>query len=77
MPVSAPGAPVDLGAASLLVDERLYAGRAVQDRAGVWHLLAFENMADGGAFAGRLSDPLPLTVREGRLALADRAEEAA
>ena len=77
VPVTAPGARVDLGDAQLLVDERLYAGRAVQDRAGTWQLLAFENMTEGGGFAGRLSDPLSLTVRDGRLALADRAEEAA
>lgn len=77
VPVTAPGARVDLGDAQLLVDERLYAGRAVQDRAGTWQLLAFENMTEGGGFAGRLSDPLPLTVRDGHLSLADRAEEAA
>ena len=50
----------DVSTATLLVDERLYAGRAVQNRAGTWVLLAFENRTDDGGFAGQLSDPIAL-----------------
>jgi len=50
----------DVSTATLLVDERLYAGRAVRNRAGEWVLLAFENRTDDGGFAGQLSDPIAL-----------------
>jgi len=69
--VKGPGVPIDAGDASLLVDERLYAGRAVRGRDGEWYLLGFNNVTVDGGFGGRLSDPIALTVRDGRLALAE------
>lgn len=53
--------PYDLSRASLLAPETLYSGRVIQDRAGQWVLLAFENSTEGGGFVGSLSDPLPVT----------------
>ena len=55
--------------AALLVDERLYSGRAIQNRAGEWVLLAFENATDDGGFTGSLSDPISLSWSDGRLRL--------
>lgn len=51
---------VDARDAQLVVDDSLYAGRAVQDRAGDWHLMAFRNLDARGAFIGGITDPLPL-----------------
>ncbi|NDU99392.1 glycosyl hydrolase family 32 [Pseudoroseicyclus tamaricis] len=66
------GWPVE--AAELVVDERLYAGRVVHDRAGRAMLMAFHNAGAGG-FRGGIDDPLPLAVRRGgprpRLELAE------
>lgn len=46
--------------ARLLVDERLYAGRIVHDRAGVAHFMGFVNSSRTGDFEGTISDPIPL-----------------
>ena len=59
--------PYPVENAQLLVHERLYSGRAIQNRAGEWVLLAFENRTDDGGFAGSLSDPLPLSWADDRL----------
>ncbi len=53
-------APYDASMARLLVDESLYAGRAVQDRAGDWYLMAFQMESADGEFGGSITDPIPL-----------------
>lgn len=65
-------APFDASEARLLVDESLYAGRAVQDRDGAWQLLAFRMESVDGGFGGSITDPLPLyrDAQTGELALA-------
>jgi beta-fructofuranosidase len=60
-PMEGPLGPVDIGAARVITDHSLYAGRSIRDRRGAWMLLPFENATPGG-FAGRLADPIP--VRE-------------
>lgn len=52
--------PFDTAQAHLVVDDSLYAGRAVRHRDGRWVLLAFQNASEDGAFVGELSDPHPL-----------------
>ncbi|CAN7451915.1 glycoside hydrolase family 68 protein [Microbacterium sp. LjRoot45] len=59
LPVEAVTGPFDPSQARLLVDDGLYAGRIVHDRAGDPVLLAFEN-GSGEEFVGRISDPVPL-----------------
>lgn len=65
--------PYPTDRATLLVDERLYSGRAIQDRAGAWVLLAFANRTDDGGFTGSLSDPIPLGWDAGELSLEESA----
>lgn len=62
VPVGEPGAPVDVGAAVRLTDERLYVGKVVH-HAGAAHLLAFRNQDEAGDFVGGLIEPVPLTWR--------------
>ncbi|WP_434316402.1 glycosyl hydrolase family 32 [Leifsonia sp. P73] len=59
---SSPAGPFDTAAAQLLTDERLYAGRVVEDRAGTPRLIAFENSGSDGGFQGRITDPYELIV---------------
>lgn len=40
---------------------RHYAGRVLEHR-GAWHLLAWRMTDEDGAFAGDLSDPVPLRI---------------
>lgn len=70
LPVGEIPGPVDFRQARLLVDERLYAGRIVVDRAGRPNLLAFNNISADGAFVGGVSDPMPVvTGADGYLAV--------
>ncbi|MEP7022958.1 MAG: hypothetical protein ABJB47_03930 [Actinomycetota bacterium] len=55
-----PAGPFDLTAAQPLTGPGLYAGRVIQDRTGQWMLLAFRNTGTGAAFAGGLTDPIPV-----------------
>ncbi|WP_454293204.1 glycosyl hydrolase family 32 [Salana multivorans] len=71
-PAAGPLGPYDLAAAYRLTDERLYVGKLVQEPDGAWVLLAFVNDEGGGRFGGRITDPTPVVVRDGRLALAER-----
>ena len=41
----------------------LYAGRFLEHE-GSWYLLAWENLDADGAFGGRISDPMPVVVRD-------------
>ena len=68
-PANGPVGPFVAEAAYLLVDERFYAGRLVQDRAGQWQLLAFLNATRGGVFSGSISNPMPVIWSGGRLRL--------
>jgi len=54
--------PFDIGGAKLLMPQDLYAGRLVQDRAGSWYLMAFDNRVINGDFVGAIVDPIPLVV---------------
>ena len=71
VPLDAVTGPYPVEKASPLVDERLYAGRAVQNRSGQWVLLAFENRTDNGGFAGSLSDPIGLEWAHDQLRLVE------
>lgn len=63
--------PFAIDDAQLVVDEALYAGRVVHDRAGRPLLLAFDNTGEGADFAGGIADPLPLSWdADGRLVAA-------
>ena len=68
LPIESERGPFDVRHATRLTDESLYAGRLVQDRAGRWNLLAFQNRDATGEFVGAMSDPLPVGWDEtGRL----------
>jgi beta-fructofuranosidase len=56
---ASPLGPYDIAGAVPLTDERFYVGKLVQDPAGNWVMLAFENIGPDGAFVGALSDPMP------------------
>ena len=71
--VESPTGPYETQRSTLLVDERLYSGRAIQSRDGEWVLLAFENRTTDGGFAGSLSDPIALGWADGRLTLKENA----
>jgi beta-fructofuranosidase len=70
---AAPLGPFTLDGDAFLVggdDGRYYAGRLVADRGRAW-FLAWEDSGPGGEFAGRLADPMPVSVQpDGRLAVA-------
>jgi beta-fructofuranosidase len=68
-PAAGPRGPFDIARSTLLVDERLYAGRFVKDRAGRWALLAFVMESPGEAFVGGITDPMPLDWDGQRLVL--------
>jgi beta-fructofuranosidase len=76
-PAAGPVGPFDIGAAHLLVDERYYAGRLVQDRHGAWSLLAFAMNLPDEPFRGEISDPMPVTWNGQRLVLDQPARGAA
>ncbi|WP_247827422.1 glycosyl hydrolase family 32 [Arthrobacter antioxidans] len=69
--VNAPSAlgPFDISEAYLVADQSLYVGRLIQDRAGQWQMLAFENADDTGAFVGRITDPQPVAWVDGKLTM--------
>ena len=73
-PASSPTGPFDIERSELLIDERYYAGRLVQDRAGRWFLMAFEMNVPGQPFQGRISDPMPVGLDGERLVLREHAE---
>jgi beta-fructofuranosidase len=73
LPTDSPTAPYAAETATLLADDRLYAGRATRDRSGGWVLLAFENRTEDGGFAGVLSDPIALEWADGHLRLKESA----
>jgi len=68
-PVDSATGPFAIERASLLADERVYAGRLVQDRAGAWNLMAFVMGADAGGTPGGVTDPMPVAWRKDQLAL--------
>jgi len=68
-PAAGPTGPFAIGEAYLLAPETLYAARLVQTRTGQWALMGFEMNAPGEPFTGRISDPLPVAWRDGRLML--------
>ncbi|MDF2990490.1 MAG: beta-fructosidase [Microbacterium sp.] len=59
--------PFDISTATPLTDDDLYVGRLIQDRAGVWQLLAFRNVGTDGRFVGGIIDPLPVGWEGDRL----------
>lgn len=76
VPAAGPIGPFAVERSTLLVDERFYAGRLVQNRAGRWFLMAFEMNAPDQAFQGRISDPMPVVLRGDRLMLEHAVEVA-
>ena len=62
MRAQGPTGRFDIGNARLLAPQDLYAGRLVEDRAGQWHLMAFDNRMVDGDFVGAIVDPIPLVV---------------
>jgi beta-fructofuranosidase len=76
-PAAGPTGPFDVERSELLIDERYYAGRLVQDRVGRWVLMAFEMNAPGQRFQGRISDPMLVGLDGERLVLRERAEATA
>lgn len=60
LPADDPVGPFATADARLLVDDDLYAGRIVRDRAGTPVLLAFDNRGTGADFAGVIADPIPV-----------------
>jgi beta-fructofuranosidase len=62
--------PYDLAGAQLLTDASLYVGRLVQLRdTGEWRFLAFNNVQPDGSFGGTITDPRPVSLVNGKLAL--------
>jgi len=59
--------PFEPSRAVRLTDDQLYAGRLVRDPNDQWVLLAFPNNDGNGNFAGGLSDPMPVDLRDGVL----------
>ncbi|MEO7223153.1 MAG: hypothetical protein ABIY37_11830 [Devosia sp.] len=72
MKADGPTGHFDVGGARLLAPQDLYAGRLVADRAGQWHLMAFDNRVVNGDFTGSIVDPIPVAVdaTTGRLSIA-------
>ncbi len=64
-PAEGPAGPVDAAAARLVLPERYYAGRAVEERDGSWALMAFVNEGTAGGFTGTITDPMPLRLDAG------------
>ncbi|WP_194409352.1 family 43 glycosylhydrolase [Microbacterium cremeum] len=64
--------PFDIEAAYPLTDESLYVGRLLRRRSdGQWLLFAFRNVGDDGAFAGGVTDPMPVVWEGDRLVRQD------
>lgn len=59
--------PFDVAEAQQLTDHSLYSGKLVRRRDGQWVLLAFHHDDPDGSFVGSISDPMPVTVTDGRL----------
>jgi beta-fructofuranosidase len=62
MRAEGPTGPFNIEGAKLLAAQDLYAGRLVQDRAGQWNLMAFDNRIVDGDFTGSIVDPVPLVI---------------
>lgn len=63
-----PLGPWDFDDAQQLTDMTHYVGKVVFDRAGEPQFLAFQNIREG-AFVGGVTDPVPVKVVDGRLAM--------
>jgi beta-fructofuranosidase len=62
--------PFDIYDAKLITDDKLYAGRMIQNRESQWLFLAFANDDAEGNFVGHLADPMSVTWQaDGTLAL--------
>ena len=63
-PADSPAGPFHIDRAEPIAVEGNYAGRLVQDRNGVWNLMAFVDVAADGSFGGVIGDPVPLALTE-------------
>ena len=72
-PSQGPAGPVDVAAARLLLPERYYAGRAVQERDGNWALMAFVNEDTGRGFSGTITRSDAAATRRRRRACCARS----
>lgn len=59
--------PFRIDEAYSLTDDSLYVGRLAHLRSGDWALLAFRNAGPDGRFVGGVTDPMPISWRDGRL----------
>lgn len=68
VPTEGPLGRFHLDEAYLLTDASLYSGRLIKRRdRDEWAYLAFHCDSPSGEFIGSISDPMPVTVRNGRL----------
>jgi len=62
--------PYDVAGAQLLADSSLYVGRLIQLRdTNEWRFLAFTNQLPDGSFGGTITDPRPVSLVDGLLAV--------
>ena len=62
--------PYDVAGAQLLADSSLYVGRLIQLRdTDEWQFLAFTNQLADGSFGGTITDPRPVSLVDGLLAV--------
>ncbi|MGS0684517.1 family 43 glycosylhydrolase [Nakamurella sp. GG22] len=60
-PADSPLGPYHVADAVPLTDDHYYVGKLIQDPAGNWIMLAFENRGSEGHFVGALTDPMPIS----------------
>ena len=59
-----------MAGAQLLADSSLYVGRLIQLRdTNEWRFLAFTNQLPDGSFGGTITDPRPVSLVDGLLAV--------
>ncbi len=62
--------PFDIYNAQLITDDKLYAGRLIQNRESKWLFMAFANDDENGNFVGHLADPMSVSWQtDGKLTL--------
>lgn len=66
LPADSATGPFPIAQAQLLVDDDLYAGRILRDRAGQAVLLGFDNRGERADFAGVIADPIPVAWDDAR-----------
>ncbi len=70
---NSPEGPYETSSSQLLTDDGLYAGRILKGRDGQSVLLGFLS-GKGDEFSGRISDPIPVSVKDGSLQLSSPSD---